>query len=276
MILLLRITIIISTIFFTFNLALSQQLASPISPGELPLDKQLGILIGFGSNFQSGEFYVECDDCIFENGNGFGFTLGALYEQELFETLYLGGQLLYDNMNITSTYREREPIPFRIEGTDEFESVPVLFRHKGEVKVSYFTIAPYIKWSTADFFFLKLALNGSFVINANLKHTQELLDKKVLLSNGETATISFADGSGNTRTLQDEKLPQLNSFQLYFSPAIAFNFRLSHRLYFSPEFQYNLPLNNISEFGNAFKINSWRFLIEFRYSLKENRVSYIH
>ncbi len=275
MLLLFKTLIIILSILFTYSLSFSQQLASPIAPGELPPDKQIGILVGFGSNFQSGEFYVECDDCIFDKGNGFGFTIGALYEHEIFESLYLGAQVLFDIMDITSTYRERESIKFKIEGTDDYETVPVLFRHIGEVDLSYFTLAPYIKWSTADFLYFKFALNGSFVINANIKHSQELLDKKALLSNGETATISFGTGKGNTLTLQDEKLPQLNSFQLYLSSAIAFNFRLSHRLFFSPEFQYNIPMNNISEYGKNFKINSWRFLIEIRYSLKEDRISYI-
>ncbi len=276
MLLLFRTLIILSLVAIISNTAITQQLATPILPGTLPLDRQLGLLIGFGSNYQSGEFLVECDDCIFDKGTGFGFAIGALYENEVFTDILIGGQVLYDIMNITSTYREREPINFRIEDTDEFETVPVLFRHKGEVDVSYLTITPYIKWTPAHFFFIKMGLSGSFVTTANIKHTQELLDKKILLSNGETATINFGDGTGNTRTIQDNKLPQLNSFQLSFTPAIAFNFRLSHRLFFSPEFQYNLPFNNISEYGKDFKINSWRFLIEFRYSLKEDRIKYVH
>lgn len=256
---------------FIINELYSQPLSTPLKPGTRPNDELIGLVVGFGSNNQSGKLFVDCRDCIFENGTGVGFKFGLLYEKEFSENLFWGGMLTYDIMNFESTFREKELIDFVVQGTGDIEPIAVTFRHKADVNLSYFSIAPYLKWAPADFFFFRLGIPISFVGSSTIEHTQQALDKSVLLSTGDTAFVEFGKKPDNSIVVESGDIQLISSPQIALLPMFGFNFRLGSRLYFAPYFEYGLSLTDLSTKGEAFKVNSWRFMLEFRYSIAKDK-----
>ena len=269
--LLCKLFLTVNITFFLLYPAYSQKIATPLDPRIDPLGKDVGIIFGFGSNFQSGEFHVNCQDCIFDNANGFGFRIGALYQQEFTRDLWFGIMGLYENFTMNASFREKELIEFTLQNSNETELVPVLFRHTAETKFGYLTGMPYLMWMPSDFFFLRFGLSGSFVLSSKLIHTQEALDKSVILSSGDTAYVHFGTGKSNSVVVEEGDFPQINTFQLGLNPSVGFNFRLSEIIHLAPSFQYTIPLSVLSNKGNGFKMNYWRFLLELRLSLETDK-----
>jgi len=259
---------IVSTYIAIFSIANAQKLATPLKPEEYPYDNEIGILFGLGGNIQSGIFKSSCD-CDFENGTGFGYTFGALYEYEILQTLELGAAALIDYRGVASEYQEIESVPVTSQHSGLSERVNVLFTNQGEADLTYLSFVPYVKWNPFRFMFVRLGLNVGFPISTNIKHTKILETKTAKLSTGEIVSIELPDGDGNQQIIQDDEMPEVNSPFLALDPAIGFTIHLSDKLSFAPVFQYSIPLSNISETGNDFKVSTWRVLFEFKYSITD-------
>jgi hypothetical protein len=259
---------LVSTLMVFSSIANAQQLASPLNPEEYPFDNEIGIVFGIGGNIQSGIFTSSCD-CDFENGTKFGYTLGALYEYEIFQTFELGAAALFDYRGVESEYQEIENVPVTSQQSGLSERVNVLFTNQGEADLTYFSLVPYVKWNPFRFMFVRLGFNVAFPISSNIKHTKILETKTVRLSTGEIAPIVLPDGDGNQQIIQDEEMPEVNSPYLSLDPAIGFTFFFSDKVSFSPVFQYSMPLSNVAEIGSNFKVSTWRILLEFKYSLTD-------
>ncbi len=233
---------------------------NPILPSEEKIT-EYGFYIGLGANNQSGIFKTEWCNCEFQNGTGFGLTLGGIYETEFVRRLRWGAAIEYDMRSFTSSYMEREGIEFTSQTTGIKETVPVLFRYKAKAGISYISLIPYLKYVPADFLFFRMGLGGSFVVGAGLTHTKDALDATVKLSTGEIASVSQPNGN----LLYSGKFPGVNTFQYSLEPAIGLTFPIGERLNFSPVFQYSVPLSNFTTSGDNVKISGWRILLEFRF-----------
>ncbi len=238
--------------------------SNPLDPIEPPPPKDIGFVIGLGMNFQSGTSYSTCNDCLFEDGSKFGFSLGIVYELPIIEKrLSYGGMLLFDKLDVSTTFREREAFEF-----EAGRYVPVNFRHHSDISASSLSLVPYLKWSPADIFFVKIGPSLSYLLQANLHHQKEFLDKTVLLPTGETVAGRFADNNKTIITVEDSEYPDVNKLQFGINTSIGLNFEFENNFIFAPYFMYNLPLTNISDFGEDFKIHSWRIMLEFRMKIK--------
>lgn len=237
------------------------------SPIDLEIKKyersELGFMLGFGQNFQSGTYYVDCDNCEFSNGLKFGYSLGLYYEYYLSQSVTIGLMGLFEDNTISSSYIEIEAVtPSNASNT----TIPVSFRHESDFSLQNITIAPYIKWHPANFFFLRLGFGGSFPIYSNLTHDKILLDRFITLQNGEIVEVKLTDFEGNTAELQNGKVQGLTSFQFGLLPAIGLDLPLSNKSTLATSFQYYIPFSNIYSGSDDFRINSWRIMFEFSYA----------
>lgn len=257
---------IVILLIFNLNISLSQKIATPIQPEIGPAQQEIGIIVGLGSNVQSGLFRTECP-CDFDNGTRFGFLFGLFYENDITKNLQWGISGFYDYKGITASYLERELTAVTSQTTGKTENIRLLWRHKADADFSYITVMPSLKWSPASFFFIKLGLGASFIAGNNVKHSKELLENTVLLSTGELVKVEVPNSDNNTIVIQDSKFPQVNSFQLSLDPIIGFNIPISKYFYLSPAFHYSLPLTKIINDGD-FKISSFHFWLEFKIPLR--------
>lgn len=239
---------------------LFSQGATPIVPEEERQPKDLGIIIGLGMNLQSGTSKVNCENCEFEDGTKFGFSLGAVYENGIVDEKLKWGIIgLYDNLDIYSSFKERESFEY-----EPNKFIPVNFRHHSELSVSAFSVIPYLKWSPAKVIFLRVGPNISYLVSTNVLHTKEILDKTTELPTGEITSISFPDTKSKKTTVEDGEYKDVNNLQFGLSLMSGFNFQFDNDFTFAPYFMYNIPFTNISEYGKDLKISSWRIIFEFR------------
>ena len=89
---------------------------------------------------------------------------------------------------------------------------------------------------------------------------------------GATPLIDGIEGIADTepRTIQDSEFPELTNPMFGIDLTGMFNIYPADNTTLSLGYTHYIPFNNISDFGNDFQITTWRFFIEFRYTLEEN------
>jgi hypothetical protein len=249
-----------------------EQLSTPLTPESGFKQKEIGLVLGLGSNIQSGIFLTECN-CSFDNGILTGLTAGLLYEHDFFAPLQYGAALLYNNRSVMASYQEIEKVGITSQTTNLTETHFISFRQKSDASFHYLTLMPYIKWTPADFFFVKIGLSASYLFSSHITQTKELLTKTLTMGNGEIVSASMLDAAGNpvagnSLVIEDRQFPQTKSISLSADPMIGFTFPLSANIFLSPVFQFSIPLTDVSGRGDSFRIYAWRVLAEFRWALR--------
>lgn len=247
-------------IFFLCSTELFSQMADPITPQAERQPEDIGVIFGLGANLQSGVSKVDCENCEFENGSKFGFSIGALYENGILkEKLKWGIIGLYDNLSIYSSFKEREAFEY-----EPSKFVPINFRHHSDLSVSVFSAIPFIKWSPTEILFFRAGPNISYISTAHVTHEKEILDKTADLPNGETVSVHFSGSNSTKITVEDGDYRDVRNLQFGLSLMGGLNFQIDSNYTFAPYFFYNLPFSNISDYGKNLKISSWRIVFEFR------------
>lgn len=257
---------IVLLIIFQIKLFSQSYIETPLTPAKERVPGYIGFLIGFGQNYQTGDFLVDCLDCTFEDGVRGGFSLGIAYDRLALPWLKYGIAGLYDYQGINSSFRETEIIRLELENSGLRENVPVQFRHTANLDIHNLTVMPYIKLEPASFFFFRLGFGASYIFSSSLKHDKELLTKEATLSNGATVNVKLENGD-NKVNVQNSEIRELNNLQFLIMPALGFKINFSETTYLMPYFQYNLPLSNVSENGNDFRIHQWRLFLELGFKL---------
>ena len=247
---------------------IKKQQDTPLLPS-VQLRTEAGGFIGIGENIQSGILRTDTScQCDYEDGRGFGFTIGGLYESEFTRRLFWGGALAFDLRSFWASFKQREQLNMNKDGN--IYEVPAWFRYRADVNTWYLTLMPYLKYIPAKFMFLRLGFGSSFVLSSTLNHNKELLDRSGKISTGETISLridSTKSSDGINAKLYNGSLPDLNSMQFSLEPALGFNFLIGEKFRFSPVFQYSVPLTILTQNGQDVKLSSWRILFELRYDI---------
>lgn len=240
------------------------KLSNPIFPNVNSLaDESIGGFVGIGPNWQGGTHYVDCAGCEFIDGTATGYTFGAIYQRRISQTLFFGGYLSFDFLNISSSYREIENVTISAPDNPQLDgkSANVEFRHTADMSLSYISLAPYLEFNPMGWLSLRAAPKVSFPIGSNLVHTKEPTSSRVV--------VEGVEGIGSLRdeTLQDSEVADLTSPLISADLTGMINLTPGEKSTFSLGFTQNIPFNNISEFGEDFQIYSWRVFVEYKYTL---------
>lgn len=244
--------------------------ATPLQPEKFHTQRELGVYSGLGLNIQSGSFLTKCDCPAFENGTAFGWKFGFLYEQDIIPVLQFGAALGINSIGVDASYQYNKDRSFTTDvgGTVINDTVPILFRQEARADFLNFEFMPYIKWSPASIFFVRLGFDIGLNLSSNIKHSEEILQKTVQLpSTGEIVEVSFKDGSTNA-VVENGDFPNIVSPQFYIVPAVGLNIPLSENIFLAPVFDYSLPLSQVSTNGNGFSIADWRIVAELRWAFR--------
>ncbi len=227
---------------------------------------QLGAFVGPSFNSQGGTFTTNCN-CTFTGGAGTGFTGGLMYEYFSRTTLSWGVSLAYDNRSIESRFQEREGLEQQSPTSGRTYTVPVTFRHIGESSLQYLTLTPYMKYSFFKTLMVRVGPAFSYIIDANIRHTKELVSETVPLPGGEIATVRLPGQQGNSMVLENGAIPDLNPLQVSISAAVGVEFRPTKKLFLTPLLQYIQPVTTISDRGDAFTVRALQLQLEARFIL---------
>jgi hypothetical protein len=257
------------------NNGFSQQKDSPLAPDKLPGQKEIGIVLGFGQNWQNGKISPTCETCIYENAQKFGYTIGLVYMADIFREMQWGAKLTYDNLSMQSSFRSKESVIIHDEVSDSYPYVNALFKFTGDFTFSALTLTPFVQYDINDFFFARLGFDALYVLNSNLTNTKELLQFKGISSAGDSVDIYIPnpldpDNSKaglKSAVLENRAFSDLNKLQFYVDPMIGFNFNFDDYTFISTYFQMAFPLTNLSDKNGGFSINRWRLMLELRFAL---------
>lgn len=254
--------ILILLLIITANELYSQsELDSPLEA--FPVDRSsnyTGVFFGLGANFQTGEYQPVCDNCLFDEASGFGFTAGLiLNEQFLTNSIAIGGAAGIDYMSQSGAYRSVEAIQYRNAETNEILTKDGIMRYEAETSYMSFVFMPYIKWEPAEVFFFRVGFTGLIPISSEVYFTENPAQNIIKDPDGTIYAVE-----ADLTVIDDGEVEEVNSFLMYLNPAIGFNIDLANDIQFSPIFQYNIPVSNISESGNNYQLHSWRIMFELR------------
>lgn len=240
----------------------SQEADSPLFPAKEKTDQELGAFIGFGSNHLNGNLYVDCETCLFENGNKFGFSLGLIYQRELNSWFNYGLSVSYENFSIESSYIESTVQDY------EAEKIIVPFKHSANLDLNTFSLFPFLNFSKLDFIFLRFGPKISFLFSENLDHIMSLESDRIITNDGRVIELNFLDEQKNV-VFEDNEINEFNNIQLYANFNLGFNIALNEYNTLTPAFELGIPLTNVSDYNEGFQIMPWRILIEYRYFLSK-------
>ncbi len=233
---------------------------TPLTRKDTRAQRDYGFILGLGQNFQGGKQYVACPDCVFEGGAGFSFSIGMLYEYELFKGFRLGGQILYNDFSFDSRFNQTEYHTDMETGIE----IPLSFSHEARFSLKSLIASPYLKMYPWEFVYFRLGMPISYIFSNNVKHDKSL-DNRTVSVGGVDYQIEAIDA-----TVEDGEISGINKLQLFMSTAIGFDFKLSRNVYLSPLLEYYIPFSEISSNGDASKINNWKLVFELRIALKES------
>ncbi len=268
---------IMRLLFFIFNIILlaifstqvmpAQSNSSPLKPEASPKQMEAGLLFGLGQNIQDGIYYPRCEECQFENGDGFGLTFGLVFLRDFNKYLQWGSSVYYESKNISTSYKITEMVPVKL-GNGDIDNRVIPFRNIGDLSFGFLTFQPFIQFSPYEFVYLRIGLSSSLIASSNITHTKELLKFRDTLSSGEIVSLKIDDKNPKSKILENRDIPDLNLFDFSVQPMLGFNINLSPQFYLSPYFQYSIPLTDISNSQKDFRIFSWRIMLELRMALQ--------
>ena len=243
----------------------SQNLSTTDQPTRDPDKKEFGFFAGLGGNMQNGKFLTSCN-CSFDNGLKLGFTIGALYEQELNKNLgfSVGAMLGYDNRSIKAVYSEYEKMALTSTSSGRTEDIPILFRNTASADFHNLIVIPYIKWTPFKYVFARLGFEAGINVSNHILYQKELLQSSARLSNGEIVSVNYEGTKSMVKTIDDSDFPEANRLLLSITPMIGGNIKISKKVTFSPVVYYSYPLNLYSSKGENFNVSAIRALLEVR------------
>ncbi len=245
------------------------QISTPLEPAPEPKQTEVGFFFGVGGNYQIGTLVPNCRSCLFDGGSKAGVSLGLTFWRDFNRRFQWGVSALYDSKSFDAVFKEIESVPIFIEEKNEYENRPIPFKNTAELGLSYFTVRPFLQYSPARYFFVRLGFDLSLATTATIKHTKELLKFKDTLSGGQIVDLSFPDSDDPLKiVLQDGDFGAKNAFRFGLVPEIGFSFEISPQIYMSPALSYEIPLTKFASPPNDFKIESFRFVAEFRLAIK--------
>lgn len=237
--------------------------SNPLTPLTEDKERDFGVLIGLGMNFQTGDFYTYKDcKCLFSDGSKLGYSFGAFYQEEFANSLKWGLMLLYEGKSINSSYRIKEIDTVTSQITNRSELLPLEYRYKAETDINMISFLPYLDISLVDFLLTRVGFSVSTLTKAKFTHSKELLQNTARLSTGEVVIVDLEGSDGKIKVIDNTEFQNKNSLQFGAFAMLGANIRLSGNLYLSPVFQYSIPFTNISDEGNNFKVHSWRFFAQ--------------
>lgn len=254
-----------------FAYAQREETSSPLGPGLARTQREVGILVGLGPSWQSGEFFPNCNCPNFTDGGKINFFTGFLYQQDFTPFLQWGGILGYQLLSSTASFQQKELVPFISEsGKDTFNAF-VNFRQQAKTSFNYISLTPFVNLTPFEFAFFRLGINIAFPISAGILHMKELLDRTVRLENGEIVKLYLPGTNSTIATIEDGKIENLTSPFISLVPSVGFLFNLGVNVFAGLTYTQGIPLTTNTSRGKDFQLNYWLLMLELRVALQSRK-----
>jgi outer membrane protein OmpA-like peptidoglycan-associated protein len=192
----------------------------------------------------------------FEDGKGYGFSIGAGFDYEIPYGLFLGLRISY--ADLSGSIETQEETKVRID--DQLQDG--LFEHIINAKLHEIAFEPILTYSPFKNFEIHGGGHIGFMASRNYEHYERIIlpkDRGV-----------FDDTKSRTRNYSEGEIPLSNI--VYGSLVIGASYLLpmnsQKTLFIAPEFFYTLGLTDVVK-NTDWKINTFRFGLSIKYFPKE-------
>lgn len=262
--------IIFLVIVFAFSYILnSQQFSDPLKP-KVFSEKNLGLAVGIGGNFQRNTLLSEKCNCLFDDGRGLSFVLKAFYEYKISYPIWVGININYYAKNFSALFRKYENLMVHSEILDHSEQVNLEMKHTADINLSYLGLSPTFKLFFFDFLNFTFGLNAQYNIYSNIFHQKEILTQSVTLTTGEKLNPKFEDTNSKIITIEDNSFQNIRKLIFSMNFEIGTSIRLSNLYSLGFSLEYSYMLNPVTNDENKFYVNSLNFLISFIFTSRQN------
>lgn len=255
--------------FFPPSTVHTQVIENPLSPYQVIIhDTEIGFFVGLGANYNSGEYYAECPECVFDDVSKFGFSIGVKGDYQLSKYFFVGASLGYEDLSMKGSFRRIESVPLdRVDGSTIY--VPIDFRHSAEFAISAISFMPNFAFRLDRFLDIRLGFFSDLILSNNFKHNKQLLTKSVILPDGEKVSVEVDQDKDGIVTLEYGNIPNLTNPIIGIYPQLNFNIELSGSTDLNLGFYYKIPLANLTS-KQSFKVNSWRLFLGLSFDLYDD------
>ncbi len=184
----------------------------------------------------------------FGNGSGQSFFIGLSYDHAIFNTFYLGTNLVYSNLN--GQLKALEPTTIYYNGGMNVGE----FQHIIDAELSMLSFEPKISLKLFDRLFIISGISLSIPIQKDYSQEERITKP--------SGMATFVDENGNntnsmTRNLNSGEIEGVQSVLLHANVAVMYDFPLNKKntLLISPLIGYRYGLNNFLD-GYSWKINT--------------------
>lgn len=203
-------------------------------PAKIQHPIRAGAFAGLQYNRSTGSFSTACD-CTYENGSGWGPRLGVMGEYPVGERFSLTSVI---SLVWNGTSYERNDT--RIEYVyNEGRYANVDFRSMVDVQLVTLGVGFYLTWHTPiERLFASVGVGGGFVLDDNIRETEEALTPNFTYRSSNARTIEYLDGS-----LSELYTPE--KFRAGIQAAVRYEIPIAQNTMLAPELSYFYPFTTL-------------------------------
>lgn len=203
-------------------------------PAKIQHPNRAGTFAGLQYNRSIGSFSTTCD-CTYQNGSGWGPRLGVMGEHPVGERFSITGVI---SLAWSGTSYERNDT--RIEYVyNEGRYANIDFRSMVDVQLVTLGVGFSLTWLTpVERLFAGIGVSGGFVLDDNIRETEEALTQNYTYRSSNTRTIEYLDGSLS-------ELYSPGKFRAGIQVAVRYEIPIAQNTMLAPELSYFYPLTTL-------------------------------
>jgi hypothetical protein len=220
-----------------------------LAPGAPPA--MIGVELGLGMHTQLGEFEASCR-CEFDGGTGTGFLGGLLFELPLDYEWTIGLGAKFDFKNSSSVTHVLDTATITFSNTSDVSSGTFAFERDGDVKETFLTLAPFVRYELArNGPFVQIGPGIGFVLSSHFTHTRVLNSSTIEVTSpsGERTTLTNVRFQNGTReeTLQDSAIENVSGTRISALATFGWNLALGDHAVIAPMITYDFPFTKVRD-----------------------------
>ena len=203
-------------------------------------------------NVSQGEYTTTCN-CTSSGGPGAGMTGGAVIGYPIRNSMFIVGEVAYQNLSTAYDRIETRLEYLRESGTYVAADV----ERVSKVSLAYLTLHTAVKWKTGlKELFITVGPTVGMRISGQVEERETILTPGLVFDDTGSREKEFLNADLSTA------FPTNTTVRASIDAGLGYEFHLTPRLYLLPQIRYAQPLTNITAMHPSWKIATVRFLIQ--------------
>ncbi len=201
----------------------------------------LGGYAGYNLNIHSADFkeIPPVPNCCkgFTSGTGSGFSLGALFDYEIKNDMFIEGRSGYSSIGAELLVHDKKIANTTVLRNGITEVVDVAVDHTIDSKIDIISFEPIFKMKFLHGFIASFGLKAGYIVTGTMNQKEQLISPE---------NVTFLDG----RTIQNDyyniEIPNKNSILLFGMVGLGYELPIGRNTYLIPEIKYYIGFINVT------------------------------